>query len=133
MSDEERMPEQQQDEQFEGLINIIPKMFKGEYKPQQTTQTDEGSGIRGFILAIGDNMMNATVIISIIALVIITLRALFTEGFWQGILVLLLGLIIITLLSYTIFCIIDARYNLKKIADNTSKLIELKKKELNKE
>ena len=127
MSDEEKIQEQKQEEQFEGLINIVPKMIKGEYKPQQTTQTDEGSGIRGFILAIGDNMMNATIIISIIALVIITLRVLFTLGFLQGILVLLLGLIIITLLSYTILCIIDARYNLRKIADNTTKLVEIKK------
>ena len=127
MSDEEKIQEQKQEEQFEGLINIVPKMIKGEYKPQQTTQTDEGSGIRGFILAIGDNMMNATIIISIIALVILTLRVLFTLGFLQGILVLLLGLIIITLLSYTILCIIDARYNLRKIADNTTKLVEIKK------
>jgi hypothetical protein len=131
MSDEEKIQEQKQEEQFEGLINIVPKMIKGEYKPQQTTQTDEGSGIRGFILAIGDNMMNATIIISIIALVIITLRVLFTLGFLQGILVLLLGLIIITLLSYTILCIIDARYNLRKIADNTTKLVEIKKEKDN--
>ncbi len=131
MSDEEKIQEQKQEEQFEGLINIFPKMIKGEYKPQQTTQTDEGSGIRGFILAIGDNMMNATIIISIIALVIITLRVLFTLGFLQGILVLLLGLIIITLLSYTILCIIDARYNLRKIADNTTKLVEIKKEKDN--
>ena len=131
MSDEEKIHEQKQEEQFEGLINIVPKMIKGEYKPQQTTQTDEGSGIRGFILAIGDNMMNATIIISIIALVIITLRVLFTLGFLQGILVLLLGLIIITLLSYTILCIIDARYNLRKIADNTTKLVEIKKEKDN--
>ena len=131
MSDEEKIQEQKQEEQFEGLINIVPKMIKGEYKPQQTTQTDEGSGIRGFILAIGDNMMNATIIISIIALVIITLMVLFTLGFLQGILVLLLGLIIITLLSYTILCIIDARYNLRKIADNTTKLVEIKKEKDN--
>ncbi len=131
MSDEEKIQEQKQEEQFEGLINIVPKMIKGEYKPKQTTQTDEGSGIRGFILAIGDNMMNATIIISIIALVIITLRVLFTLGFLQGILVLLLGLIIITLLSYTILCIIDARYNLRKIADNTTKLVEIKKEKDN--
>lgn len=131
MSDEEKIQEQKQEEQFEGLINIVPKMIKGEYKPQQTTQTDEGSGIRGFILAIGDNMMNATIIISIIALVIITLRVLFTLGFLQSILVLLLGLIIITLLSYTILCIIDARYNLRKIADNTTKLVEIKKEKDN--
>ncbi len=132
MSDEERMQEEHQEEEFEGLIDIIPKMFKGEYKPNHQKDDSNYCGVKGLILGLGDGMVNAAAILSLIALVIVSLRTMFTVDFLQGIGVLLVGLVILTILFYTIYCIIDARYNLKRVADNTSKLIELKKQELDK-
>ena len=133
MSDEERMQEEHQEEEFEGLIDIIPKMFKGEYKSTSPIKEDDNScGVRGLILGLGDGMVNAAAILSLIVLVIISLLTMFNTDFLQGIGILLIGLVILTILFYTIYCIIDARYNLKRVADNTSKLIELKKQELDK-
>lgn len=132
MSDEEKRQEEQQEEQFEGLIDIIPKMFKGEYQPAPSTNDDSCSGVRGFILGLGDGMVNAAAILLLIALVIVSFKTMFTVDFLQGIAVLLIGLVILTIIFYTIYCIIEARYNLKKIADNTTKLIELKEKEFKK-
>lgn len=134
MSSEEKKQEEQQEEQFDGLIDIVPKMFKGEYKRQGLTQ-NEGNcgGIMSLILGLGDGMVNAAAILLFGVLIFISINAMFSIGFWQGIGVLLIGLALLTIIFYTIYCIIDARYNLKKIADNTAKLIELKKKELNKE
>ena len=130
MSDEERKQEVQQEEQFDGLIDIVPKMFKGEYEKQSSTQNEDNcSGIKGLILGLGDGLVNATAILLLIVLVIASLITMFSVDFLQGILLLLVGLVILTIIFYTIYCIIDARYNLKKIADNTSQLLEIKKHE----
>ena len=130
MSDEERKQEVQQEEQFDGLIDIVPKMLKGEYEKQSSTQNEDNcSGIKGLILGLGDGLANATAILLLIALVIASLITMFSVDFLQGILLLLVGLVILTIIFYTIYCIIDARYNLKKIADNTSQLLEIKKHE----
>ena len=115
--DEREQIQESEIEQYEGLINTIPKTFK----------SNDG-GIRGFILTIGDGLMSFTVVLSMILLVIYSLMTIFADGFLDGIITLFVGLIAITLLSYTIFCIIDARYNLKRIAENTTKLLELNKK-----
>ena len=133
MSDEERKTDEHE-EQFDGLIDIVPKMFKGEYKHEVPTQ-NEGNcgGIMSIILGLGDGMVNAAAILLLIVLIIVSFITMFSVDFLQGILFLLIGIFILTIIFYTIYCIIDARYNLKKIADNTAKLIELKKKELNKE
>lgn len=134
MNSEEKKQEEQQEEQFDGLIDIVPKMLKGEYKQQGLTQ-NEGNcgGIMSLILGLGDGMVNAAAILFLIVLIIVSFITMFSVDFLQGILFLLIGIVILTIIFYTIYCIIDARYNLKKIADNTAKLIELKKKELNKE
>ncbi len=130
MSDEERKQEAQQEEQFDGLIDIIPKMFKGEYNQQASTQNEDNcSGIKGLILGLGDGLVNAVAILLLIVLIISSLITMFSVDFLQGIVLLLVGLVILTIIFYTIYCIIDARYNLKKIADNTSKLLEIKKQE----
>lgn len=128
MSDEERKQEVQQEEQFDGLIDIIPKMFKGEYEKQASIQNENNcSGIKGLILGLGDGLVNATAILLLIVLIIASLITMFSVDFLQGIVILLVGLVILTIIFYTIYCIIDARYNLKKIADNTSQLLEIKK------
>lgn len=114
--DEREQIQEPEVEQYEGLINTIPKTIKS-----------NDSGIRGFILTIGDGLMSFSVVLSIILLVIYTLITIFEDNFLNGIITLFVGLIAIVLLSYTIFCIIDARYNLKRIAENTAKLVELYK------
>ncbi len=86
--------------------------------------------MKDLILGIGESFLNITVFIVTIAVVIIGLGAIFNQGFFYGVSIIVIGIIVITVSTYFIYLLIDIRDKSAKTNELLSKILEDKNKEL---
>ncbi len=82
--------------------------------------------IRKFILSIGDKLMDVLVVISLILVFIAGIASSsetrsFGEGLLTFLVVELVGIVYVIVVFYFIYLLMDIRYILKKIEENTRK------------
>ena len=86
--------------------------------------------MKDLILGIGESFLNITVFIVTIAVVIIGLVAILNQGFFYGVSIIVIGIIVITVSTYFIYLLIDIRDKSAKTNELLSKILEDKNKEL---